>query len=95
MFNKLKKESGSVTIEATISLSSFMFAIVTILTIVNICVVQAKMSYYTLTAYHWTSFAKPMQHHRLPRPKIPHPVIPELGTYRFRYPIGTTGEIKI
>lgn len=45
MFNKLKKESGSVTIEATISLSSFMFAIVTILTIVNICVVQAKMSY--------------------------------------------------
>ena len=45
MFNKLRKESGSVTIEATISLSAFMFAIVTILTIVNICIVQAKMSY--------------------------------------------------
>lgn len=45
MFNKMKNESGSVTIEATISLSTFMFAIVTILTIVNICIVQAKISY--------------------------------------------------
>lgn len=40
-----KNERGSVTIEATISLSAFMFTIVTILTIVNICIVQAKMSY--------------------------------------------------
>lgn len=39
------KESGSIMIEATISLSAFMFAIVTILTIVNICIVQARMSY--------------------------------------------------
>lgn len=45
MFEKLKKENGSVTIEATISLSAFMFAIVTILTIVNVCIVQARMSY--------------------------------------------------
>lgn len=45
MFEKLKKESGSVTIEATISLSAFMFAIVTILTIINICIVQARVSY--------------------------------------------------
>lgn len=44
MRRKLRDESGSVTVEATISLSAFMFAIVTILTIVNICVVQAKMS---------------------------------------------------
>ncbi|MEE1124895.1 MAG: hypothetical protein U0L18_03030 [Acutalibacteraceae bacterium] len=45
MIKKLKKENGSVTIEATISLSAFMFAIVTILTIVNICIVQARVSY--------------------------------------------------
>ncbi len=44
MSNKFSKESGSVTIEATISLSAFMFAIVTLLTIVNICIVQAKVS---------------------------------------------------
>lgn len=42
---KIKSESGSVTVEATISLSAFMFAIVTILTIVNICIVQARISY--------------------------------------------------
>lgn len=42
---KFKRESGSITIEATISLSAFMFAIVTVLTIVNICIVQARMSY--------------------------------------------------
>ena len=45
MLRKLKKENGSVTIEATISLSAFMFAIVTLLTIVNICIVQARISY--------------------------------------------------
>ncbi len=45
MLRNLKKENGSVTIEATISLSAFMFAIVTILTIVNICIVQARISY--------------------------------------------------
>lgn len=41
---KHKGEHGSVTVEATISLTSFMFAIVTILTVVNICIVQAKIS---------------------------------------------------
>lgn len=44
MFEQKNRERGSVTIEATISLSAFMFAIVTILTIVNICVVQSKIS---------------------------------------------------
>lgn len=39
-----KRERGAITIEATISLSTFMFAIVTILSIVNICIVQAKIS---------------------------------------------------
>ena len=41
----LEKERGSVTIEAIISLSAFMFAIVTMMTIVNICIVQAKIAY--------------------------------------------------
>lgn len=41
---KAKNELGSVTIEATLSLSAFMFTIVTILTIINICIIQAKMS---------------------------------------------------
>lgn len=45
MIKKIKKEKGSVTIEATIALSAFMFAIVTVLTIVNICIVQARISY--------------------------------------------------
>lgn len=45
LIRKLKSESGSVTVEATISLSAFMFAIVTILTIINICIVQARVSY--------------------------------------------------
>lgn len=39
------QENGSVTIEATIALSAFMFAIVTVLTIVNIYIVQARISY--------------------------------------------------
>lgn len=39
-----KSEDGAVIIEATISLSVFMFLIVTVLTIVNICYVQSKMS---------------------------------------------------
>jgi hypothetical protein len=44
MLKRIKGESGSVTIEATISLSAFMFAIVTLLTIVNICLVQARVA---------------------------------------------------
>lgn len=38
-----KSEEGAVIIEATMSLSVFMFLIVTVLTIVNICYVQSKM----------------------------------------------------
>lgn len=36
-------EQGAITVEATISLSAFMFMIVTVLTIVNICIVQTKI----------------------------------------------------
>ena len=36
-------ESGAIIVEATISLPIFMFTILTILSIVNICVAQAKM----------------------------------------------------
>ena len=43
MKRKFRDESGSVTIEAAISLSVFMFASITILTIVNICIVQTKI----------------------------------------------------
>lgn len=45
MFNNRKKERGAVTVEATIALSAFMFAIVTLYTIVNIATVQAKVAY--------------------------------------------------
>ncbi len=44
MLRKQNRERGSVTIEATISLSAFMFTVVTLLTIVNICVAQSKIS---------------------------------------------------
>ncbi len=39
-----KEEKGAVTIEATISLSAFMFTIVTVLTILNICMIQARIA---------------------------------------------------
>lgn len=45
MKRRCKEEAGSITIEATISLTAFMFVIVTILTILNICIVQARMAY--------------------------------------------------
>jgi len=41
---RFKNCEGSVTIEATISLTAFMFAIITILTTANICLVQSKMA---------------------------------------------------
>ncbi len=44
MQRKKKRENGAIVIEATISLSAFMFAIVTVLTIVNICIVQARIT---------------------------------------------------
>lgn len=44
MLRQIKRENASVTIEATISLTAFMFAIITILTIVNICIVQARIA---------------------------------------------------
>ncbi len=40
---KEKNQEGAVVIEATISLSAFMFLIVTILAITNICLAQAKI----------------------------------------------------
>lgn len=40
---KKKNQDGAVVIEATLSLSAFMFLIVTILSITNICLVQAKV----------------------------------------------------
>lgn len=38
-----KQEEGAVVIEATLSLTAFMFFIVTILSLVNICILQQKM----------------------------------------------------
>ena len=38
------EESGAIVVEATISLTAFVFTIFTILSIVNICYIQAKMS---------------------------------------------------
>ena len=43
MKKRIDRENGVVTVEATISLTAFMFAIITILTIVNIALVQAKI----------------------------------------------------
>ena len=40
---KKTSEQGAITVEATISLTAFMFMIVTVLTIVNICIVQTKI----------------------------------------------------
>ena len=44
--NKSKKnrESGAIVVEATLSLTAFVFAIFIILSVVNICYIQAKMS---------------------------------------------------
>ena len=42
--SKKKLEKGAVTVEATISLTAFMFAIITVLTVLNICTVQAKIA---------------------------------------------------
>ena len=41
---KKKNEQGAIVIEATISLTAFMFLIVILLSITNICLAQAKMS---------------------------------------------------
>lgn len=51
MGRECNRENGSVTIEATISLTAFMFTIITILTIINACIVQAKIS----AAIHMTA----------------------------------------
>lgn len=40
---RMKNEQGAIIVEATISLPVFMFTILTMLSIVNICVAQAKM----------------------------------------------------
>lgn len=39
----VKKENGAIVIEATLSLTAFVFAIFTILNVVNICYIQARM----------------------------------------------------
>lgn len=39
-----RKQLGAITVEATISLTAFMFAIVTVLTALNVCTVQAKIA---------------------------------------------------
>ncbi|NLI63647.1 MAG: hypothetical protein GX367_02825 [Bacteroidales bacterium] len=41
----IKNQRGSATIEATISLTCFIFVIMSIYTLVNFCIVQAKMAY--------------------------------------------------
>lgn len=41
--NFAEKEKGAVAIEATLSLTFFMFLIVTLLSIVNLCIAQAKI----------------------------------------------------
>ena len=41
---KRKNQEGAIVVEATISLTTFMFLIVIILGLVNICLVQAKMA---------------------------------------------------
>lgn len=40
----MKRERGAIVVEATIALSAFIFAIFTILSIVNICFIQAKIA---------------------------------------------------
>lgn len=44
------KEKGAIVVEATIALTAFMFAIFTILSIVNICFIQAKVGIALNTA---------------------------------------------
>ncbi|HIZ55574.1 MAG TPA: hypothetical protein H9671_05130, partial [Firmicutes bacterium] len=41
---KREKERGAIVVEATISLSMFIFMIYTLLSVVSICFIQAKMS---------------------------------------------------
>lgn len=41
---KIKQERGAVVIEATLSLSAFMFVICTLLSITNLCIAQAKIA---------------------------------------------------
>jgi len=45
VLDKIKKNDGAIIMEASISLTAFMFFIVTVLTLINICSIQAKMSY--------------------------------------------------
>lgn len=46
----MKKQKGAIVVEATIALSAFMFAIFTILSIVNICFIQARLGVALNTA---------------------------------------------
>lgn len=46
----MRKEKGAIVVEATVALTSFIFAIFTILSIVNICFIQAKIGVSLNTA---------------------------------------------
>ena len=46
----MRKEKGAIVVEATIALTAFIFAIFTILSIVNICFIQAKVGVSLNTA---------------------------------------------
>ena len=39
----MKKENGAIVVEATISLTAFMFAILTVIMVLDICYTQAKI----------------------------------------------------
>lgn len=44
MEKKVDRQKGSVTIEATISLTTFIFAVMTILSVLQICTIQSKLA---------------------------------------------------
>lgn len=46
----MKKEKGAIVVEATVSLTAFIFAIFTILSLVNVCFIQAKIGVALNTA---------------------------------------------
>lgn len=46
----MRKENGAIVVEATIALTAFIFAILTILSVVNICFIQAKIGISLNTA---------------------------------------------
>lgn len=47
-----ENERGAIVVEATLSLTAFVFAIFTILTLVNVYYIQAKMSVHIQLKLH-------------------------------------------